>query len=554
MILIADSGSTKTDWRLIDGNKLISRSTKGLNPYHSSGEEIDAELDKLDLEGNELNIREIHFYGSGVANEAMKDVIRKSLRRKIGDHPYIQIEDDLLGVARALFLQKEGIACILGTGSNSCLYQNGEIMDKVPALGYSLGDEGSGTDIGKRLVNALLKRNLSDTLREAIISEEGLSMDEILENVYNKPHANRYLASLTKIAGKHINHKEIREIVTAAFEDFFDKNISKYSDFKTYKVGFAGSVAYHFSDVLTKVLQKHNLKCNQFIATPIDGLVKYHMHVATKKLSSTESITESSSRYENLEEMSVNELLENINREDSTVHTAVQSIIPQIEKLVEGIITRIIKGGRLFYVGAGTSGRLGILDASEIPPTFGVPYDIVIGIIAGGDKAIRKAVESAEDDIHGAWRDLEKYQPGKNDIIVGIAASGRTPYVIGAVKDGRKEGLLTACITCNSNTKLAKEVEVPLEALVGPEFVTGSTRMKAGTAQKLILNMITTSTMIKLGRVKGNKMVDMQLTNQKLIERGSRMISDELGLDLEESKRLLLLHGSVRNVLENFAL
>jgi len=552
MILIADSGSTKTDWRLIDGTQVHSMSTRGINPFHSTREEIAAELDKLDVAGNGRDISDIHFYGSGVANEAMKDVIRKCLQHRFGEQPNIQVEDDLLGVARALFQKKNGIACILGTGSNSCFYKNGKIADKVPALGYSLGDEGSGTDIGKRLVNALLKRNLSDTLREKIISEEGLSMDQILENVYKKPHANRYLASLTKIAGKHIAHKEIREIVTAAFEDFFEKNISKYSDFETYEIGFAGSVAYHFSDVLKGVLHKHRLKCDQIIATPIDGLMKYHKQNLTKQQSSAESITESSSRYENLEEMSVNELLENINREDSTVHTAVQSIIPQIERLVEGIIPRIMKGGRLFYVGAGTSGRLGILDASEIPPTFGVPYDIVIGIIAGGDRAIRKAVESAEDDPKGAWSDLAKFKPCKNDTIVGIAASGRTPYVIGAVKDGRKEGLLTACITCNPNTKLAKEVEVPLEALVGPEFVTGSTRMKAGTAQKLILNMITTSTMIKLGRVKGNKMVDMQLTNQKLIERGSRMISAELGLDLEESQRLLLLHGSVRNVLDNF--
>ncbi|TFH24491.1 MAG: N-acetylmuramic acid 6-phosphate etherase [Bacteroidia bacterium] len=256
--------------------------------------------------------------------------------------------------------------------------------------------------------------------------------------------------------------------------------------------------------------------------------------------------------YDKLEEMSVNELLQNINREDSTVHQAVHEIIPDIEKLVEGIIPRIMKGGRLFYVGAGTSGRLGVVDASEIPPTFGVPFDIVIGVIAGGDRAIRKAVESAEDDRHGAWRDLAQYKPDKNDVLVGIAASGRTPYVIGAVEDARKHGLLTACITNNPNTQLAKASEIPLEALVGPEFVTGSTRMKSGTAQKLILNMITTSTMIKLGRVKGNKMVDMQLTNAKLVDRGSRMISEELGLEYEESKRLLLLHGSVRKVLDSF--
>jgi len=552
MILIADSGSTKTDWRLIDGTEVRSMSTLGINPYHSDEQEIDSELTKLDLDGNERRILEIYFYGSGVANDAMKQVIRTALQKRVGVHPFIQVNDDLLGVARALFQNGEGIACILGTGSNSGLYQEGKIMDKVPALGYSLGDEGSGTDIGKRLVNALHKRNLKDTLRDAIMSEEGMNMDQILENVYQKPHANRYLASLTKIAAKHIDNEEIRMLITLAFEDFIQKNISKYNEFTSMKIGFAGSVAYHFQEILREVLPKHGLQCDSIIATPIEGLIEYHREVSKEKLSEPGSITESASMYDNLEEMSVKNLLENINREDGTVHQAVQLIIPQIEKLVDGIIPRIMKGGRLFYVGAGTSGRLGILDASEIPPTFGVPYDIVIGIIAGGDKAIRKAVESAEDDINGAWRDLAKFKPGKNDTVVGIAASGRTPYVIGAVKDGRKKGLLTGCITCNPNTKLAKAVDIPLEALVGPEFVTGSTRMKAGTAQKLILNMITTSTMIKLGRVKGNKMVDMQLTNAKLVERGSRMISEELGLDREESKRLLLLHGSVRNVLNNF--
>ncbi|NOZ47543.1 MAG: N-acetylmuramic acid 6-phosphate etherase [Chlorobi bacterium] len=266
------------------------------------------------------------------------------------------------------------------------------------------------------------------------------------------------------------------------------------------------------------------------------------------------NITESSSNYNDLEKMSTKELLENINREDSTVHLAVSKIIPEIEKVVDNIIPRLKVGGRLFYIGAGTSGRLGILDASEIPPTYGVPYDIVIGLIAGGDKAIRTAVESAEDDKKGAWRDLEKFAPNKNDTVIGIAASGRTPYVIGAVKDAKKRGLFTACITCNPETSLAKEVDIPLEAIVGPEFVTGSTRMKAGTAQKLVLNMITTSIMVKLGRVKGNKMIDMQLTNNKLIERGSKMILEELNLSIDESRRLLLLHGSVRNAIDNYKL
>ncbi len=553
MILIADSGSTKTDWRLIDGSEIRTLSTRGINPYHATENEIAEELQKLDVVGKEDNIREIYFYGSGVANKAMQHVIRKALQERFGEQAFIEVNDDLLGVARALFQDGKGIACILGTGSNSGLYQNGEILDKVPALGYSLGDEGSGTDIGKRLVNALHKRSMSDELREVIISQEGLSMDQILENVYKKPHANRYLASLTKVAARHIEYREIRDIVAEAFEDFIEKNIAKYSDYGNLEIGFVGSVAFYFKEILKDVLRKHELTCNQIIATPIDGLVRYHREVASPAREGSSSITESSSHYDNLDKMSVRELLENINKEDGTVHVAVHAIIPKIEKLVEGIIPRIMKGGRLFYVGAGTSGRLGVVDASEIPPTFGVPYDIVIGIIAGGDQAIRKAVESAEDDIHGAWRDLARFKPGKNDVVVGIAASGRTPYVIGAVKDARKAGLLTACITNNPDTKLAKEVDIPLEALVGPEFVTGSTRMKSGTSQKLILNMITTSTMIKLGRVKGNKMVDMQLTNQKLVERGSRMISEELGLDMDEARRLLLLHGSVRSVLDNYS-
>lgn len=552
MILIADSGATKTDWRLITDTEVRSFSTRGINPYHSDRKEILAELEKLDFNGDERNILEIYFYGSGVANDEMKHVIRRCLQERIGVHPYIQVNDDLLGVARSLFQQGSGIACILGTGSNSGHYGEGKIGDKVPALGYSLGDEGSGTDIGKRLVNALHKRSLNDELREAIIAEEGLSMDEILKNVYKKPHANRYLASLTKIAAKHIDNPQIREIVRAAFEDFVDKNISKYEDYRSKEIGFAGSVAHHFREILEEVLKENGLRSGQIIATPVEGLVRYHKEVDSFSLNGLKSITESKSRYEDLDKMSVGELLRNINREDATVHRAVQSIIPQIEELVEEIVPRMLKGGRLFYVGAGTSGRLGIVDASEIPPTFGVPFDIVIGIIAGGDQAIRKAVESAEDDPHGAWRDLAVFKPGKNDVIVGIAASGRTPYVIGAVEDGKKIGLLTACITNNPNSRLAAAVDHPLEALVGPEFVTGSTRMKAGTSQKLILNMITTSTMIKLGRVKGNKMVDMQLTNAKLVERGSRMISEELGLDKEESRRLLLMHGSVRNVLNSF--
>ncbi len=262
------------------------------------------------------------------------------------------------------------------------------------------------------------------------------------------------------------------------------------------------------------------------------------------------STTESPSNFDHLEHMPLGELLVNINQEDQTVAHTIAKIIPQIESLVEQIVPRMRKGGRLFYIGAGTSGRLGIVDASECPPTFGVPHNWVIGLMAGGDAAIRKAVEFAEDDPEQAWKDLMSYQPTVNDTVVGIAASGRTPYVIGGVKDARAQGLLTGCITCNPDSKLEEVSEYPIVAVVGPEFVTGSTRMKAGTAQKLILNMISTSVMIQLGRVKGNKMVDMQLSNHKLVNRGTKMLMEELKIDEERARLLLDTHGSVREALK----
>jgi N-acetylmuramic acid 6-phosphate etherase len=258
------------------------------------------------------------------------------------------------------------------------------------------------------------------------------------------------------------------------------------------------------------------------------------------------NVTEAPSNFNHLEKMEIGELLKNINKEDGTVHLAVKKTIPQIEKLVKKLVKRMKKGGRLFYIGAGTSGRLGILDASEIPPTYGMPYGKVIGLIAGGDEAIRKAIESAEDDYEQAWKDLQKFHINELDTLVGIAASGTTPYVIGGLHDARANGILPACITCNPDAPVSKEADIAIEAIVGPEFVTGSTRMKAGTAQKMVLNMISTTTMIKLGHVKGNKMVDMQLTNKKLVKRGTKMIQDELDISSKEAKSLLLTHGSVR--------
>jgi N-acetylmuramic acid 6-phosphate etherase len=261
--------------------------------------------------------------------------------------------------------------------------------------------------------------------------------------------------------------------------------------------------------------------------------------------------TEMSSRFNNLEEMSVTAILEGINSEDMTVPLAVAKAIPQIERLVTAIVTRMKQGGRLFYIGAGTSGRLGILDASECPPTFGVPFDLVVGVIAGGDTAIRKAVEFAEDDAAQAVKDLAHFELTEKDTVIGIAASGTTPYVIGGVKTFREQGLLTGCVTCNTGSALAAAVEYPVEAEVGPEFLTGSTRMKAGTAQKLVLNMISTSVMIQLGRVKGNKMVDMQLSNKKLIGRGIKMVMTELKVDEATAKQLIEEKGSIRSAIES---
>ncbi|MBQ7149474.1 MAG: N-acetylmuramic acid 6-phosphate etherase [Prevotella sp.] len=265
-----------------------------------------------------------------------------------------------------------------------------------------------------------------------------------------------------------------------------------------------------------------------------------------------EKITEKSSLYDNLDQMSVQELLVNMNNEDKKVAIAVEKVIPQMEPLVENIVKRVKQGGRIFYLGAGTSGRLGVLDASEIPPTYGMPPTTVIGLVAGGDTALRNAVENAEDDELQGWKDILPFKPTAQDTVIGIAASGTTPYVIGAIKEARAMGCLTGCITCNPDSPLGAASEYPMEVIVGPEFVTGSSRMKAGTATKLILNMISTSVMIKIGRVKGNRMVNMQLTNKKLIERGTKMLVDLLHLDYEEAKRVLLLHGSVEKALSSF--
>lgn len=257
-------------------------------------------------------------------------------------------------------------------------------------------------------------------------------------------------------------------------------------------------------------------------------------------------VTEQESLYQNIDQMSITEILENINKEDQKVALAVQKSLPQIEQLSSAVAERMQNGGRLFYIGAGTSGRLGVVDASECPPTFGVPFDKVVGIIAGGDAAIRKAVENAEDDPNQAWIDLQEYEINAGDCLVGLAASGTTPYVVGGLKAARANGVLTGCIICNNGGPIVAESDFPVEVVVGPEFVTGSTRMKSGSAQKMVLNMLSTAVMIRLGRVKGNRMVDMQLTNNKLVDRGTQMVMKELNIDEALAASLLVTHGSVR--------
>ena len=267
---------------------------------------------------------------------------------------------------------------------------------------------------------------------------------------------------------------------------------------------------------------------------------------------SFDKITEKSSNYNHLENKTVKDLVSIINKEDHSVAKSVGKNLDKIEKLIKNIEPRMHKGGRLFYIGAGTSGRLGILDASECPPTFGVSDQIVIGLIAGGDKAIRKSQEFAEDSLEQGWEDLKKYEINSNDSVIGIAASGTTPYVVSTIKKCNEKEILTGCITCNSNSPLSKEAKFPIDIVVGPEVVTGSTRMKSGTAQKMILNIISTTLMIRLGRVKGNKMVDMQLSNNKLVDRAEKMLMNVLKISLHEAKKLLQKHKSVRKSIENF--
>ena len=556
IILIADGGSTKCDWVVADSTNatILHRfTTAGINPFALTEEQI-VNLLKADVapQVETYNIECAYFYGAGVTPEksaVMERLISENLSLAV-----VTASSDMEGAARGTIGNGSGIVAILGTGSNSACYENGKVTEKVAALGYILGDEGSGAVLGRTLVADIFKGVAPRHIVEQFEAEYGLTQADILEAVYRQPQANRYLAKFAKFLSPRLDDHYIYTLVERNFEHFIRRNFAGYSQRDIYAIG---SVAYHFRQVLKRVADREGFNLVCATVSPVEGLAKYHSGIMqntdSEAIQPFRRITEEPSYYDNLESMSVAEILRSINCEDHRVADAVERCLPQITELVEQLIPRLKKGGRLFYMGAGTSGRLGVLDASEVPPTFGMPPTVIIGTIAGGDKALRTPVEGAEDNTEQGWRDLDPFNPTTLDTVVGIAASGTTPYVVGVLRKARENGLLTASIASNRHSPAAAEADIAIETVVGSEFVTGSSRMKSGTAQKLVCNMITTAAMIGIGRVRGNRMVNMQLSNKKLIDRGTRMIVDELGLPYEQAKNLLLLHGSVQKAIENYS-
>ena len=548
MILIADGGSTSCDWAVVDrsNREIVCRfQSQGLNPYATTEQTILSVLtDVVAKEVAPYTISEIHFYGAGVT-EAKSPLLCSLIERAIPAE-IITAQSDMECAAKALVGNGEGIVAILGTGSNSAYYKDGQKALSVPALGYILGDEGGGAVMGRMLLSDIFKGVAPQHIIEQFYAQYNIDQAELLQRVYRTEGANRYLASFTKFLSARLDDNYIYALVERCFESFVRRNLAQYPIKDLYAVG---SIAYHFKGVLQRVAEREGYNLIKVVQSPIDSLAEYYTgtekHAENSEPSAFRKITEESSYYTDLESMSVGEALRAINREDSRVADAVSRCLPQIEELVSQLIPRLKQGGRLFYMGAGTSGRLGVLDASEVPPTFGMPPTVIIGIIAGGDKALRTPVEGAEDDTEQGWRDLEPYNPTPLDTVVGIAASGTTPYVVGVLSKARENGLLTASIASNRNSPAAASADIAIETVVGPEFVTGSSRMKSGTAQKLVCNMITTTAMIGIGRVRGNRMVNMQLTNKKLLDRGTKMLVDYFGIDYEQARNLLLLHGSV---------
>lgn len=555
IILIADGGSTKCDWVVADraNSTILHRfTTGGINPFATTEDQIATLLTaEVAPQIKGYNIATAYFYGAGVTAEKSATVERL-LAGQLGIQS-VTASSDMQGAACGTIADGSGIVAILGTGSNTACYTDGELTDKVAALGYILGDEGSGAVLGRQLVSDIFKGVAPRHIVEQFEAEYGLSQADILEAVYRQPQANRYLARFAKFLSPRLDDRYVYTLVERSFESFIRRNMASYSQRDIYAVG---SVAYHFRQVLERVALREGFRLVSATISPIEGLVKYHsgtlQSVESKVDNTFRKITEEPSYYDNLESMSVSELLRSINTEDHRVADAVERCLPEVTALVEQLIPRLKRGGRLFYMGAGTSGRLGVLDASEVPPTFGMPPTVIIGTIAGGDKALRTPVEGAEDDTEQGWRDLQPFNPTPLDTVVGIAASGTTPYVVGVLRKARENGLLTASIASNRHSPAAAEADIAIQTVVGPEFVTGSSRMKSGTAQKLVCNMITTAAMIGIGRVRGNRMVNMQLSNKKLVDRGTRMIVDFLGLDYDKAQTLLLLHGSVERAVRAY--
>ena len=554
MKLIAESGGTKTKWCAVSGSEETEIvSTIGLNPNFVAEETIREVLSAEVLPAmKNPPIEEVWFYGAGCSGKAMEKKISDAIGAVLPSAA-IHVYSDLTGAARGLLGTTNGYICMLGTGSNSGYYDGENITANIPPLGFILGDEGSGASLGKKMIADFLRGMMPHKLADEFRESYGAEKDDIVSHVYRGIFPSRFIGGFVQFLKDHISDPYCRNLVRTSFKEFVQRNLKLYKMSGKTGIAVTGSVAWHFRDILEEVFTENDLVISRITRGPIEDLIKYHKsNSPDSQTYKMISVTESESLYKDLENMSVTELLESMNNEDQKVPYIVREAIPMIGKLVEAIVERMKKGGRLFYIGAGTSGRLGIVDASEIPPTFGLDHGYVIGLIAGGDKAIRKAVEMAEDNDELGWVDIKAFNPDSRDVIIGIAASGITPYVTGALKRARENGIFTGAITCNSGSPLANNADVTVEVITGPEFVTGSTRMKAGTATKLVLNMITTSVMIRLGRVKGNKMVNMQLTNQKLIRRGIKMITDELGLDPETSRKLLFLHGSVKKAIDAF--
>lgn len=563
MILLADGGSTKCDWAVIDetsGRTALRFATEGLNPFVRDKGDIASVLrSEVAPRVRPFSPTAVFFYGAGAAFAGAEVLYGEIAAAMPGCR--VEVRSDMDGAARATAGDGRGIVCILGTGSNSAYYDGGRVVRSTPSLGYVLGDEGGGAALGRALLSDIFKGVAPEHVRMDFEREFRLSQAELLENVYRKPSANRFLASFAPFLAERVDDSYVCGLVSEEFERFILRNLAAYPS--DAPVWFVGSVAAHFETLLRREVRRCGFAVGGIAASPLGGLVAYHVAKAAGTpvlpgsgaagavpASAFRKITEEPSYYDNLERMSVHDMLAAMNREDSHVPRAVARALPRIEAFVEALSERMLRGGRLFYIGAGTSGRLGVLDASEIPPTFGMLPTVVTGLIAGGDRALRCPVEGAEDDREQGWRDILAHDPTPEDTLVGIASSGTTPYVVGALHRAREFGMLTASVSSNPSSPLAAEADFAIETVVGAEFVTGSSRMKSGTAQKLVCNMISTAAMIRLGRVQGNRMVNMQLSNSKLVDRGTRMIVDETGMPYDRARRLLLLHGSVRRALD----